>query len=219
MYRIAVLHTTPVTLDSIKRLIDDFLPEVEVMNILDDSLLVDVMKNNGLNEEIDFRINSYIKCAEKAKCDILMSACSSIGESIEKNKPLTSMTLLRIDEPMVELAVNMGNTIGVVATVRTTLEPTINLVNKKAKEKGKEVRIISNLVNNAYNELIQGNSNKHDKLVKDSVIELSKGCNVIILAQASMAGAVSDISDNLVPILNSPTLGIEKLREMVALKS
>ena len=41
--KIAVIHTGPVTLNPIKALFKQWLPEVEMVNIIDDSLLNDVI--------------------------------------------------------------------------------------------------------------------------------------------------------------------------------
>ena len=215
MDRVAILHTTPVTIGSLKILTDEIMPEFEVINILDDSLLIDVMKNGGPNEEIDFRINNYITCAEKAGCRIFMSACSSIGESVEKYKSIASIPIIRIDEPMAEMAVKSGHIIGVIATVETTLNPTINIINKKARELNRDITIVRCLKDNAYKELIKGNAKTHDEIVLESIQELISTCDVIVLAQASMARVLINITQGEVPILTSPTMGIKRLKEIL----
>ncbi len=50
--KIAVIHTGPVTLNPIKALFKQWLPEVEMVNIIDDSLLNDVMKAGHLTEAV-----------------------------------------------------------------------------------------------------------------------------------------------------------------------
>lgn len=47
--------------------------------------------------------------------------------------------IIKIDEPMVELAVKTGRKIGVVATLETTLKLTIRLIENKATEINKQV--------------------------------------------------------------------------------
>jgi len=216
MKKAAILHTTSVTLSPLKAIADRIMPDVEIVNILDDSLLRDVMKNGGPNEAINARIAYYVKCAEEAGCRTIMSACSSIGESVEKCRFMTSMPVLRIDEAMAEMAAESGKIIGVVATVETTLNPTANIIVRKAKEKNREITVERHLLSNAYKALIGGDGDKHDAIILECLKKMMGSCDVIVLAQASMARVLNSIDNLKVPILTSPELGMNKLKGVLS---
>jgi len=60
--------------------------------------------------------------------DYILVTCSSIGAAVEKAAETANIPVLRVDQPMADLAVQTGKRIGVIATLQTTLEPTADLV-------------------------------------------------------------------------------------------
>ena len=107
----------------------------------------------------------------------------------------------------------MGKRIGVIATLPTTLNPTIDLVKRRAAIAGKDVQVVSKLCEGAFDALMSGDTEKHDVMVASALKELSAEVDVIVLAQASMARVVNLLneSDRKLPILASPGIAIEYL--------
>ena len=81
--KIAVIHTGPVTLNPIKALFKQWLPEVEMVNIIDDSLLNDVMKAGHLTEAVTSRIVRYALMAQEMGCGAILNQCSSVSEAVD----------------------------------------------------------------------------------------------------------------------------------------
>lgn len=63
MQKVAVIHTSPVSLNELKALFAELLPEVEMINIIDDSLLEEVKRNNGITPGIIGRMCLYGQAA------------------------------------------------------------------------------------------------------------------------------------------------------------
>jgi len=143
--------------------------------------------------------------------------CSSIGAAVEASAALTKVPVLRVDQPMADKAVQIGSRIGVIATLPTTLEPTSDLVKRRAIVAGKEVEIISVLCEGAFEALMSGDAATHDQKVAAALKDLVRKVDVVVLAQASMARVVDtlDASDRVVPILASPTIAIQHLAEIL----
>jgi Asp/Glu/hydantoin racemase len=215
MKKAAILHTTPVTLEPLKIIADRLMPDIEIVNILDDSLLKAVIKKGHPDEKVNSRIMYYVKCAEEAECSGLMSACSSIGESVEMCRLLTSMPLLRIDEAMAEIAVGYGSGISVLATVETTLKPTENIINRKAKEQGKEISLVRYLLSDAYKVLAEGDIKRHDDIILGCLERVMDTSDVIVLAQASMARVLTRLPDIKVPVITSPESGMQRFKDVL----
>jgi Asp/Glu/hydantoin racemase len=118
---------------------------------------------------------------------------------------------------MADKAVQMGTKIGVVATLSTTLEPTSDLVRRRAIFAGKEIELTSKLCEGAFEALMNGKPEVHDESVASALKELSQKVDVILLAQASMARVVSQLSDEdkKVPILTSPELAVQYLAKIL----
>src|SRR5690606_21076124 len=99
---------------------------------------------------------------------VILSACSSVGELVSSLQDSVHVPVVRIDEAMAEAAVERGTRIGVAATLNTTLKPTMALIKQKAADAGKEIRITPLLVDSAYQKLIAGDKEAHDRLLAEA---------------------------------------------------
>ena len=108
--------------------------------MVDDSLIKDVIANGCLRPTTANRVIQLVAAAEEAGAEYILVTCSSIGRAVETAAGLSRVPVLRVDRPMAEKAVVMGQRIGVIATVKTTLEPTADLVQRCAAEKAKDIR-------------------------------------------------------------------------------
>lgn len=210
MKKIGIIHTTPATIASLNALVKEKIPDTEVVNILDDSILGDMRENHDV-EFVRKRWISYAETLEKLGVDAVLSACSTVGSFAEEADRMLSIPVYRIDEAMCEKAVESGRTISVFATLQSTLTPTVDLVRRKAKEAGKDVIVQTFLVEGAYSALMEGNKELHDRRISEEVGAVIDRSDVVVLAQASMASAVRAEGDAAKKILTSPVLGIEKL--------
>lgn len=141
----------------------------------------------------------------------MLSSCSSIGEIFDRENKNYEIPVLRIDSAMAEKAVANAEKIGVAATLETTLKPSIELIQKKAAARNKKIEIKTVLADSAYQKLMEGREDEHDKLLAEKLKELAAKVDIVLLAQASMARAVNvlpaEIRDKF---LTSPQLGIAK---------
>jgi Asp/Glu/hydantoin racemase len=212
----AIFHTSAATLGLFQGLAAKIMPDVEIMHIVEDSMIRDVMKNGGPTPAINARIAGYVQAAERAGCVAFMTACSSIGASVEQCRPLTQMLVTRIDEAMVEAAIGQGKRIAVLATVETTLKPTLEFVRRKAQEAGKEIEIIPTLMAEAFTALLAGDTATHDRIVSAGLRAALAQADVVILAQASMARVMEGMEKPSIPVLTSPEAGVTRYKELVS---
>lgn len=216
MRTVVVVHTGPATVQPIKQQFQQILPDVRVVNIMDDSLLNDVMAAGHLTEAVTGRIFSYMQLGQQMGAVALLNACSSVGEAASAARPAISIPLIKIDDVMAERAVVTGSRIGVVATVKTTLEPTVRLIRAKAAAAGKSIDVTEALAEGAFQALLDGKSEVHDEIVKRTIESLADKVDVIVLAQVSMARLVPALTGMKVPVLSSPQSGVEAVRDALA---
>jgi Asp/Glu/hydantoin racemase len=211
--KLGLVHTSATLVPVFAQLCKAKLPQVEVFNIADDSLVKGIMAAGSLTAQISRRVAGYLESAELAGADYIMVTCSSIGPAVEAAAKLMGVPVLRVDQPMADKAVQMGKRIGVIATLQTTLEPTADLVQRRAQAAGKEVQIKSRLCVGAFDALMGGDAAKHDAMVAGALREVSQQVDVIVLAQASMARVVESLAeaDKRVPILASPGIAVDYL--------
>ena len=206
---LALLHTTPVTIPELSTRAADSAPNVRLINLLDDSLLSDVMAAGEVTPAVRARLRHYLVAAQDAGAGAVMSCCSSVGQAVEELAAEVSLPVLRIDAPMAERASELGKRVGVLATVATTLAPTADLIERLARQGGRPVQVTRRLVDGAYAARLAGNGEKHDRLVLAALQELLGQVDVIVLAQASMARLLPTLGDTGgIPVLSSPESGL-----------
>ncbi len=211
--KLGLVHTSATLVPVFAQLCKAKLPDVEMFNIVDDSLVKGIMAAGRITPQISARVANYLKSAESAGADQILVTCSSIGPAVEAAASSLGVPVLRVDQPMADQAVQRGKRIGVLATLRTTLEPTADLIERRADKAGKKIELTSQLCEGAFEALMSGDAAKHDAMVAIALKELSRRVDVIVLAQASMARVVEGLADTdkSVPILASPGIAVDYL--------
>ncbi|MFB9991126.1 aspartate/glutamate racemase family protein [Deinococcus oregonensis] len=218
MKTLALIHTTPVTVAAMKALAAQLVehqtaPQVRLINLLDDSLLPDVMAAGQPTAAVTERLKTFAEAAVNAGADAIMCCCSSVGEAVDALDPGLPVPFLRIDRPMAEQAVQLGERVGVMATVATTLEPTARLIERAAEQAGRPVQVERVLVAGAYDALMAGEPERHDELVTAALTGLTERADVVVLAQASMARLLPALGELRTPVLSSPSSGLTRALE------
>jgi Asp/Glu/hydantoin racemase len=118
---------------------------------------------------------------------------------------------------MADEAVRRGKRIGVIATLSTTLEPTVDLVRRRADKAGSVVEVISRVCEGAFDALMSGDGETHDSKVAVALREMSEQVDIILLAQASMGRVVDNLpdADKRIPILASPPIAMAYLGKVL----
>jgi Asp/Glu/hydantoin racemase len=214
---LALIHTSATLEPVFAKLCADKNLGVDLLHIADDSLIRDVIAEGQLTALTSERVQAHIAAAEKANADYIMVTCSSIGPAVDSAKRNGSVPILRVDQPMADRAVRIGNRVGVIATLPTTLVPTADLIRRRAAEINKEVEITAELCTGAFEALMSGNVVEHDAAVIKALRMLSDKVDVIVLAQASMARVIDQLpkEEIKVPILASPPIAVDFLKDVL----
>lgn len=215
---LAMLHTVIGLVPTFEDLVQRTLPGWWYFNIVDESLLKNTIRESKLSAQTMRRVAGHIWSAVDAGADAILVTCSSIGPAVDATRPLCPVPLVRVDEGMADAALEIGERIGVLATLATTLEPTRDLICQRAALAGKSPQIIARLCEGAFDQLMTGDREGHDALVAKELIRLSAMVDVVVLAQASMARVLGGETAAAVrtPVLSSPELGVARLRQHLA---
>jgi Asp/Glu/hydantoin racemase len=216
--RICLIHTTPLMVQLFTPLCRDRLPDVKVTQIINESMIKDTVEAGRVRQPTIDALNTFADACFKLGTELVMVTCSSIGPAVDLIQPRFPKPVLRVDEPMAEAAVARGRRIGVAATLRATLEPTSDLLHRKAQEAGKEVELVECLCDGAFEALMASDVETHDVLVCKAMINRLDDVDVIVLAQASMARVAERLPRGALtaPVLSSPELAMDYLRERLA---
>jgi hypothetical protein len=117
---------------------------------------------------------------------------------------------------MARRAVAEASRIAVLATLSTTLDPTISLVKRCAAEAGKTVTAISAVAEGAFPAITAGDAATHDRLIAETAKKVAEDCDVILLAQGSMARMEAPLRELTgKTVYSSPRLAIEMLKKLL----
>lgn len=213
-----ILHTSFALVEVLQKLTKEYLPDVRVVNLVDDSLLADARMAGHMIPSVARRLTGYAILAQSAGADAIFNSCSSVGEVADLIRQVVDIPVVKIDDCMAAEAVRTGTKVAVVATVPTTLDPTARLIQHKAQEMGKPIQIQRHLVEGAFDTLMAGNAAKHDELVSNEIRCAAQEADVVVLAQGSMARLIPNLTDLPVPVLASPLSGIEDLKRVLESK-
>lgn len=214
MRTVAAFFTAQAIVEPITKLFAEILPGCRVINIIEDAMIQDVISAGRVTPEIARRLIRYYLAAEETGAELIFNTCSSIGDVAILARSFVKVPIVKIDDAMAAEAVRAGSRIGVLATLPTTLAPTVRLVKAQAEAAGQSVSIVEGLAKGAYEALIAKQPERHDKLVTEAAEQVAGLTDVIVLAQGSMARMEQALSERTGKrVLSSPRRGVLEVKE------
>ena len=216
MKTVVAVHTALAMVEPVKKLFTENLPGVRLINIVDDSMIQDVIREGKVPEAVRKRLLLYYDAAVDAGADVIFNTCSSVGDVAIEARDRLPVPLVKIDDAMARKAAGEYKKIGVMATLPTTLDPTWRLIARFASGFSREVDILEGLADGAFESLIAGDLENHDRLVMQTALDLSDRVDVFVLAQGSMARVMDDIIERTgKPVLTSPLSGTLEVKSVI----
>ena len=191
----------------------EYLPEVKLNHIADDSLIQEVIANNQVTPAVRRRLLTYYLTAADSGADVVFNCCSSVGDIADLGNEIAPVPVFRIDWPMAVQAVNSAKRIAVISTLPTTLDPTRRLLERAAREAGREVVLVDGLAAGAFQAGQSGDGATHDRLIQEAAEKIADQVDLFVLAQGSMARMEKKLAEITgKPVLSSPVSGVQGLR-------
>ena len=211
--RVALIHALR---HSVAPVEDAFLrlwPEARRVNLLDDSLSADLAAAGALAPAITARIIALARYAADAGAHGLLFTCSAFGPAIAAAAAaLAPLPVLRPNEAMIEAALaaaGSGGRIGLLATFPPTLAT-------MPAEFGTGAAVVPALAEGALAALEGGDGAAHDRLAAEAAGHALGGCDVIALAQFSLARAAPAVAALTGrKVLTTPDSAVAKLRRLL----
>ncbi len=205
---IVFLHTAPVHIATFDGLRDRFAPDLALRHVVREDLLQQAVAQGGVTPEVAAATTSAL--AEIMTDDTLaiVCTCSTLGAVAESFDADAPIPVIRIDRPMADNAVMLGNHIAVCGAVSTALSATMTLLHASARDMDRaNVTIIDHLFASAWKYFQQGDMDAYHREVARGLRGAALSADLIILAQASMHGAIAHCPEITIPIWSSPETG------------
>jgi aspartate/glutamate racemase len=162
-------------------------PEVEMVHIMDDSLLREALAHQGPTPAVIRRVVHYAMAAEAGGADVIMCSCTTMGPATRAARTFLSVPMFNIDEPMAVEAVAAGQRIGILATVPTSAPATEYLLRAEAEKTGRPIEITTVINEKAFQHLLAGEISAHDAIVAEEIARLADSVDAIALGQISLS--------------------------------
>ncbi|MGY0488735.1 aspartate/glutamate racemase family protein [Streptomyces sp. WG-D5] len=202
---LTLVHTSPVHVPVFDALRDTDHPGLRLRHVVREELLVRAGAEGP--EAVADDVRAVLAAAVADGADAVLCTCSTLGAVAEGLSVAAGVPVLRVDRPMAARAVAAGERIAVVATVRSTLGPTLDLVEEEARRAGRAVRAQTVFVDGAWELFLAGDRDGYLALVATAVDGIADA-DVIVLAQASLADAAG-LTRTALPVLSSPRPGLD----------
>lgn len=186
MNKIVMIHTVPMIIENLTKLVKENIEDIEVENILDEYLL----KYVGTEpKKVTERLQVLVDLAKKGGAEKIIITCSSLSEvsrSIDGN-------VMMIDSFMHREAAKYKKLL-LVATAETAINPTRLGIERIEKD---NIILDETFVKGAMEKNKKGLRKEHDELVVKKIKEtlVNKDYDGIVLCQASMAHLKDEIEE------------------------
>jgi len=210
--RIVFIDAIRVITDELDKVFSEIIPDLEITHIVDEGILKFDIGSKQLNR----RLCSLTILAEEIGADIILITCAhalSVVDIVQKlvEPPVTQITL-----PMIEAAVNIGETIGLVATEEPIIKPIVGLLERAGEQANKRITVKVGLCEEAFQARLSGNTAKSDELLLKTIKEIAKRVDVVVLAQVSSGRVVPKAKEQTdKPILSPAVIAAEKIKAML----
>ena len=213
---VGLVHAVIPAIEPLKAAFAELLPDVRLVNILDEGLITEAERLGKITPGLVRRLTTVVALAEQAGAEVVLLSCTAYSPVADQVQCQSEIPVLKIDELMVREALTRGRRIGVIATVAAGLAMQQQLIERIAAETGRDVHLDPVLRPDAFQALSSGRRDEHDAIVLGEVNNLAKRNDIVMLAQASMGHLARQVpSDVGVPVLSSPALAVQKVKEML----
>ncbi|OJV59897.1 MAG: hypothetical protein BGO38_12585 [Cellulomonas sp. 73-145] len=214
---VGLLHTVPGLVPTFDGLLDDARPGLRRVHVADAWLLSTAVAV-GVTDEVRRAVLAHVRHLVDVGAGAVLVTCSSIGEVADEVDGLVDVPVVRVDAAMADEAVARAaggsGSVTVLATLASTLGPTARLVERSARAAGRQLAVEATVVEGAFDARSARDLGRHDELVAQAARAAAARADVVVLAQASMAGAAAGAAPG-VAVLSSPASGVRRFLEVV----
>lgn len=205
---IGFLHTAAVHTATFDALVVRATGASDTVVVVDESLLERARRHGPEHDSVTLGISRALDELEASGATVIVCTCSTIAGEAERLGRQRDVPVIRIDRPMAEAAVSTGPRVAVVAALDATLGPTRQLIESVAATRWATVEVSDHLCDGAWVRFEAGDQAGYLAAIAAACASLEDSCDVIVLAQASMAPA-ADLADVSVPLLTSPASAVD----------
>ncbi len=187
MSLVGAIHTTRLVIDPVHQSIAAAGQDLQVNHVLDEGILRRLATLGRITPEITDWLTQMVSSTQDIGAELAVVSCSSLSPCVNEVRGRLDIPVLKVDEPMVEYAVQHADRIGLVMTNPTTQTPSQMLFTEVTRKLGSTATLQPELCPEAFAKLTGGDIEGHDAEVVDVIQRLLEKVDLIMLAQISIA--------------------------------
>jgi aspartate/glutamate racemase len=215
---VGLIHAVQPAMQPVREELARELPQVRVLNLLDEALIGEMERLGSITPALVRRMTQLVDLHRQAGAQLVLLTCTVYSPFIEQVQAQADVPVLAIDSVMVDQAVGSATRLGVLATNPNGLKMQREMLERASERLQRPIEIVAVLRQDAWDALIAGQGDRHDEILVEEAVNLAPKVDVLVLAQASMARAAARMPKDLpVPLLSSPALAVDKVKEVLGL--
>jgi len=195
------------------RIAAELMPDVDVVHFVDGA--IPSMAAPELRPRVIHRLKTLASFAEESGAEAVLLTCTAFGRLVDDVKGAVACPVLSVLEVMVEEALKMSGTIGVLGSHHGTLAAASALLTEQASLLGRSVTVITRFCPGAFDAVQRDDWATHNRIVLYGLRQLVEQVDVVVAPQPSVERVMTQYnsSESRVPILTSPRVSVLRLRE------
>ena len=207
--KIYLVHAGLMSISPMEKAFRSAWSDVNPINLLDESLSKDAAVIGPNHAVFRRRFELIGEYCEVSSADALLFTCSAFGDSISLVKKRHTFPVLTPNEALFERILDADGRTAVFVTFEASVTALEDELAAMAEARGMEAKADFIFIPGAFN------SPDHDNKVTVACGQLEGDYSAIALGQASMATAAEAVKAvTTLPVLDTPTTSVEKLRTL-----
>ena len=217
--KIALIHATRLAIAPIEKTFQDYWPEANTFNLLDEGLLKDI--DSLSSQQMNQRFQSLASYATGTGCDAILFSCSVFSDSIDSVKKIFDLPVYKPNEAMLDAIYELARekkdlkTV-VMGTSQLSVDSLSSEIGEWSKTNHASIQIDKLFIDQAFELLGKGQLDLHDALIIDAV-KKNQYADLIVFTQFSMASAYQQSQEvSSAPIFSAPIIAVQTLQSRIA---
>ena len=184
--RVALISSTRAVFPSMEAAFKTVFPDAAMIHILDETLLDLFRQEGGLSMRSRRKALQMALTAQDSGVDGILVTCSTLSPAVDEIRPFVNLPIVKIDEPMVEHVIQSAETIALAASAETVLKSVEPLIQKKARQFGRQVSLRRVILTDLW-PLLQRDPDAFYREVGKACTHAAEESQAVVITQVSMA--------------------------------
>ena len=211
--RIVMIDAIRVITEELDKVFSEIIPDAEILHIVDEGI---IQFKDPESKQLGRRLCNLAMASEEVGADVILITCAHGIPFLNMIQMFVGPPVVQITLPMIEAAVEKGGKIGLVATEEAIIKPIIGLLERASGQAKRKVTVEVGLCTEALKARLSGDIAKFDELLIKTIKDISKGVDIVVLAQVSSGRILPKAKEQTNrPILSPAGIAAEKIKAML----